>query len=409
MSWIDKVKEDLVIITGDGKSYKPQYIKANKVREYNTAEFNFNGIAGSYINRKLPIGRKYNLELIFQGVNHLDDAAAFEESTDNNTMPWQVSHPYYGALLLQPSSLQFDNSELNVSRILAVVFETISIDKVNDIQRSAPREIVAQSNAIAETLVEDCAVTAPAVSAAQKGKLLDQLSSSFTNTIAGVKDAADANKYLNEFNKATSIINTLGAGTTSIAQSVQRFTAMPFAFADSIQARMAIFKTQFSLLQASAATLFQRNSKKLLELQMGSILAAASQATVTDADYDSADDVLGVLDGMVDMYNGMVDALDSMSTGSMVDESSYIPNYDTAGRIQFLVAYVQDQLLSIAQQTKVKHIYHLEQDYTLYELAHKLYGVDAHDEAIHKLVKDNNLSHQTIFLIPKDTEIIYYK
>lgn len=46
MSWIDKIKTELIITCGDGKQYKPQWINAVKTKDYNVAEFEFPEVSG---------------------------------------------------------------------------------------------------------------------------------------------------------------------------------------------------------------------------------------------------------------------------------------------------------------------------------------------------------------------------
>ncbi len=41
MSWLDKIRQDLIITTGDGVTHTPLYINASKQREYNTSEFEY--------------------------------------------------------------------------------------------------------------------------------------------------------------------------------------------------------------------------------------------------------------------------------------------------------------------------------------------------------------------------------
>ena len=92
MSWLDQIKNDLTIVTGDGKRYTPLHINAVKEKEYNTVEFNFPGVSGSLVSRRLPKGRRYALELYFQGEDNTTIADAFETSADD-PRPWTPQPP----------------------------------------------------------------------------------------------------------------------------------------------------------------------------------------------------------------------------------------------------------------------------------------------------------------------------
>ena len=88
-------------------------------------EFNFPGVSGSLVSRRLPKGRRYALELYFQGEDNTTIADAFETSADD-PRPWTLSHPLYGQLTVQPLSLSFDNSKMNSTRVTGTVVETIT-------------------------------------------------------------------------------------------------------------------------------------------------------------------------------------------------------------------------------------------------------------------------------------------
>jgi hypothetical protein len=45
MSWIENIKNDLQITTGDGKKYKPSWLNATKSIDYNISEFEFQKLA----------------------------------------------------------------------------------------------------------------------------------------------------------------------------------------------------------------------------------------------------------------------------------------------------------------------------------------------------------------------------
>ena len=89
MSWIEKINSGIVITCGDGKRYEPHYILAEKSVEYNVAEFDFVNIEGTLVKRSKPRGRRFPIELLFQGDNHLDVADAFEMSAKDDR-PWNI-------------------------------------------------------------------------------------------------------------------------------------------------------------------------------------------------------------------------------------------------------------------------------------------------------------------------------
>jgi hypothetical protein len=128
MSWLDLVKRDLIITTGDGKKYTPSYLNARRGKDFNVAEFEFSELDGTLVKKSRPKGTRYPLELYFIGADHLDTARAFDISS-NDKRPWKLDHPYYGIQFVQPTAtMDFDNSVQNVTKITTVVMETILDD-----------------------------------------------------------------------------------------------------------------------------------------------------------------------------------------------------------------------------------------------------------------------------------------
>ncbi len=125
-SWIEKIQKQFSIAVG-GTIYKPSYFNANRAFEYNFAEFDFRNLDGTLVDRRRRRGTVYNLDMQFQGDNNIDVATAFQNSANSNTNPWQISHPFYGKLLVQPITPVFHdngNKILNTTRITVTVRET---------------------------------------------------------------------------------------------------------------------------------------------------------------------------------------------------------------------------------------------------------------------------------------------
>ncbi len=111
MSWIEKIKNGIIITCGDGVSYQPNWLNATKLLEWNVAMYEFPELDGTLVKKSKKLGTKYNLELFFQGENHLDDSSAFEKSA-NDPKPWKIIHPFYGTLNVQAPSFTVDNTGL---------------------------------------------------------------------------------------------------------------------------------------------------------------------------------------------------------------------------------------------------------------------------------------------------------
>src|SRR5690242_2796658 len=100
MSWLDRITDSLTITTGEGSTFTPNWINAVRQKEYNIAEFEFIEQKGTLVSRKLPRGNKYNIEIYFQGDNHLNEAGRFDLAADDPRY-WVMAHPFYGHVNVQ--------------------------------------------------------------------------------------------------------------------------------------------------------------------------------------------------------------------------------------------------------------------------------------------------------------------
>ncbi len=127
MSWLNRIENiELEIITGDGAIYNPLWQGAEKNVAYNVETFDFVNQPGSYVQRLEKNANQYPILLYFVGDNNIEEAAAFEKSSQNKN-PWKVKHPYYDAITVQPISLKFDNKQHNVTIVTGTIIETIQL------------------------------------------------------------------------------------------------------------------------------------------------------------------------------------------------------------------------------------------------------------------------------------------
>ena len=63
---------------------------------------------GSLLDRREIKGTRFNLEIYFQGADHLDLSDDFIESAKDKRF-WTLTHPFYGKMFVQPLSMGVDN------------------------------------------------------------------------------------------------------------------------------------------------------------------------------------------------------------------------------------------------------------------------------------------------------------
>lgn len=409
MSWIEKIETDFTITCGDGQSYTPNWLRAGKIKEYNVATFEFRDLAGTLVKRTMPKGRRYTIEIYFQGENHLDVTEAFEKSADD-PRPWTISHPLYGSILVQPLSITFDNEAYNVSKLTIPVIETIEDEQK---PTTSPADKIAEDKAAADEALANTyeAEVQPKASDVQNmksnlGQMYEKGKNTVTNTL-------DQEAYFNAFNTASSFIDNAISAPGAAIRQMQNIINLPAQFADSVNNRINTLITQLDTLIDSIGGSATRNEKKLFENNAGTTVTALAEATVTDytvEDYANRTQVLGVIDKLVASYDKYITKLDSLQSLNGGSPDSYIPNAEAIIALSQLVSYTIGSLFTIANGSKQERIIYMAEDTNIIVLTHKLYGLLPDDSTIDELLRNNpDISDSELLGLEKGRRIVYYK
>jgi len=409
MSWLDRINTDLTITCGDGKSYTPQWINASKAVEYNIAEFDFKELAGTLVYRGQPRGRRYAIEVIFQGADHLDNASAFETSA-NNPAAWQIEHPYYGQLRVQPAGLVFDNQDMNISRITGMLIETLTLNGATAVSVSAPDKIAADQQSTSDVMATVFASDVPDLKVVDQNALKSSSLSQYKAVSAKIIQSADAAAYFNAYNELIGKINNPISDTVSIIRAVHAFSVLPYRFSDLLVNRINMFKLQFDIISNNLGNLFTRTSKKIYENQAGIIVSGMALTSVTNVGdaYETVTGVLPVIDALVNTYDQYMTNLDSLQSPNGGDPDSYIPDADGVSSLSDLISFTVGALLDIAVQSKQERSIILGADSNIILLAKRFYGLDNEDTTIDKFMATNNIGLNEILEIKKGRKIVYY-
>ncbi len=447
MSWLDQIKTQLTITTGDGKSYTPQWINAKKRLEFNIAKFQFPKVSGSLVDRREPLGMEYDLEIYFQGdgatgppnesrdiltgydpnsngstnlnltLDHLQAAQDFQTSAVDKRA-WVIKHPFYGQLTVQPISLNIDNSVLNISKIVCIVIETISQDypksvtqPTNYISNAAITTAQTFSTATAN-VINDAGDNIPAnVSASSMNKLQSNFSK-FQSAVAKSinQTTADFNGYMNVFNQAYNSIDGLISDASQVLNLLQAIVNKPATFIMSVKDRVALLQGQFTTLETTITGSMSNLDKLLYTTFAGGSIGAMSLAysTLQPGDLVLATDTLDAISQLLNYYNQYILDLDNMQTNSYNSPNAFIPNHDSLVQLEELINFTLSNLWAIALNGKQQRSIVLETGSNWIELTHQLYGLDAADNNLTTLMQQNNAGLSTLLHVPKNTEVIYY-
>jgi hypothetical protein len=408
MSWLDKIKSDLTITTGDGAKYTPAYLNASKAKEFNVAMFEYIDVPGTFVSKKQPKGRRYNIEIYFQGEHHLDTSDAFDTSSDD-PKAWTIQHPLYGSLLVQPLGLVFDNAALNVTKISGQVVETIT-----DTQPQT--KIIAADKINEDTALCNDQLSAGYANNVKAGskdiaKLNSDATKLYTEGKKGITDNIDAEKYFNAFNTATTFINTITTDPLMAMRKIQAMINAPALFANGVKNRLDTLIAQANLLRTSVNNSIAYSFKMAYEHNAGIIIASIMQATITNilsTDYTSRSSVLDTIDNILGAYNNYLVDLDTMQSINGGAPLSYIPNPLALITMSRLVNFTISNLFVIANNSKQERTVILPEDTDLVQLAKKYYGLKQDDSTIDFLRETNHIGIDEILLLKKGRQIIYY-
>lgn len=409
MSWIDNIKQDYTITTGDDKKYTPNWLNAQRVTEYNLSEFNFKGLRGTLVDRRLPLGIRYDIEIYFQGEDNLNTATAFLVSAEN-PKKWIISHPLYGTLYVQPVGLKFDDSQFNASRITGTVLETMTQGnmnpQVNPVDHIAALK-VSTDEALAssfETFVPE-PTTIDVVSMGEDMTTIEKLQSAF------VTITEDAEAVKNAYNTVNTALDATLRDAFTIVNTAQALLNLPATFANTITNRVNFLIRSYQALKAKVTSLHLPDLKRIWECNAASIISTACSATITGIDADSYPNrgsVISIIETIADSYNDYVATLDELQTETGGREDSYIPDFNAMNELSTLVYFTLGNLFTISENAQQQRIFTCDADTNVVLLAYKFYGLTADDSTITKVINDNRISLSEILQIKKGREIIYY-
>lgn len=406
MSWIDKIQTEFKITCGDGNSYSPLWLNATKAVEYNVSFFEFPELDGTLVRRSRPKGFRYQIEIYFQGENHLETADAFEASA-RNPAAWTIEHPFYGSILVQPLGLIFDNSVYNVTKITGTIAQTITEDAPK--ARIHAEDKIAEMKTLTDTqLAVSYSIDVPAPRVVDTLEMKKNTLSTYTEGVKKVLNSIDSEKYFNAFNNANSYINNAISDPLNAMRQIQAMLSMPSQFADTIKNRLNMLIRQFDLLRTSVGSIFSKASKKLFENNGGTVIGAMALATVTNATYTTRNDALVAVELLLDSYNNYLTDLDTLQTDNGGTPDSFIPDGASLQLLGELVSLAVSNLFVVASGSKQERVLYLEDDTNLILLAHRLYKLKSDDSTIEELKVANDIRFQENLQLRKGRKIVYY-
>jgi len=405
MSWIDKVSSDFIIVTGDGKSYRPLWLNAVKTFDFNVTEFEFINQQGGLIDRQEPRARRFNLSIFFEGENNLEESEAFEQSSFDKRA-WTITHPYYGQIIVQPLGISFDNTKHNVSQITTTVVETITEEFPQSVESNVDKIIsdVAETNELLSTPLANEQLSSSDI------QDIRTQNTSLYNRGKNVATGLDSETYFNAFNTANNALFVIQDNPIQSIIDLQYLALAPARFVQSTAIRFKLLSRQFNELRGLIPQTSDKSKKIIYQSNLGTNLTAQtlSLATPIEGEYKTAIQVLDLAEELQVNYNNYITDLDSLMSDNGGELDSYIPNQEPLYALNDLVNFTIVNLINIALDSRRERSLILGYDTNIIELTHRLYGLDPSDDNINELMEQNNLSFDEILQIKHGRKIIYF-
>lgn len=410
MAWTENIDTNIVVVTGDGKTYTPLYRIAERNKEYNTAEFNFIGVSGTLVDRRLPKSYRQTIDLIFQGEDHLEDYKTFILSADD-VRPWNVYHPMYGNITVHPLRVNEDPKGLGLTELRVDWMETITT--VNPSVVIDPQEKVQlDSVKLSETAAQSFENNLNDPSVTDLALMQSQMDSAYSISNELEKTGPEANKYFDLYTVASNKLNEGIDRAQQLAFASITVMTYPSYFTAGIKPRLNILKKQFLSLSAQMETLNNFGKKTVYETMAGSIvnaMANASVTTTTENNLNSATEVVEAAEILSSVYNSFLVNLDFLQTPDVGRPNSYTPDVNFMSGLDILVNLAVSQLLNIALESQQERVITLEKDSNVINLVHRFYGITSGDDSeITRFMDQNNIGLNEMLQVKKGRSIVYY-
>lgn len=408
MSWLTRLQQQIIIRTGDGEEYEPQWLNAALVQEYNLSLFDFPNVPGTLVTRREPRGRRFSLEIYFIGENNIDISEQFRRSASDRR-PWTITHPFYDEIIVQPIRLSFDNARYNVTQITGEVVETILDRFPQPTQNFADllNEQKTQLDSLSSEMFSDQVGELAATEIVDIRNSVSQIEENGTSILETDADQVDfRNLILNAQRDVNNIINEPLQALRSINSAIN----FPSQIITSVRARVENLIDAFNRTIESFANItgISRNNKVYTEAVGATLVSAFSTATITNRDIQTRAEVQENLDAIFNIYDRYLDILDSFQTTTQTEINSYAPDADTQLALSQLMFLTLSSLFDISLESQQEFTIRNEADSNAIILAHRVYGLDDADANLDRFIETNNIGLNEILNIKKDREIVYF-
>ena len=421
MSWQDRQRE-AAITTPDGTRFVFLYEDLDRNRQENASIFKFAEKSGAFVDRLSSGQDIYPITAIFSGPDYDIVAEDFWQKTKNRGV-FLLEHPRFTGLkrtqLLTIRERIAAKTADNQAVFDFVLHETLEIiQPVTALDTTtAILNLGLELNAEAAAAFEDNAVLDNALVVPE----LQEDSTTFIEDVnaffgdIAAQEAAISTAFDAQFLSVQAAINDIVDEPLEFASNLAVFLSTPSRVASDIAGRITayedLFQNTVDRIEAAGEAVLDaaKNQGTLNVLTSLGIISGCCQSSVSDAEYPTRSDVIGIANRIVDINDESNDILDEFSDQFNGEENPADRRFEIteARKIQNeLVSLTVGRLFEIAFTLKQERFITLNRNRSPVDLAHELYGFS--DDNVDFLIQTNQLKGDFLLEIPKGTEIAYY-
>ena len=422
--WQARLRDHISLTAPDGSNYVAAW-KGNDISgTLRVGEFNVPLVDGTIAQPMGSNSLTFPLTLYFDGVGNDTDAMAFLRKLCSSRGAWQVIHPVYGTLTLQPMgnpTLSADPTESgNVTKVettwLETTIQTASIStselggatsaQVDTAMLSSGAQFTAHLN------VTDTEAMAAAAATGTAG--LGAFSASGLGTlIAGASDAQAA--FATAYAGVQAALVAVPLDAVSAAGQVQALMQLPALVAGDIGAKITAFGdfcTRLTGQVVPGSDADSVNQAIMSELWLTGAVEGAALAitTATPATRDAAVNAITGLQALFAQVTTFLDACQTASAGNNAN-AQYISATGVWADLARLIGMASVYLLRLTYDLKIAKRFTLDRPRHPGEIVVSEYApTDSADyDGLYDLfIASNNLSGNDILLLPAGREVVVY-
>lgn len=415
-SWQTRLKPEIKLTDSQGQVHTAAWRGDDVVATRRIAEYDAPLVEGTQIQDLAPRGRRWPLTLYFHGPAHDVDAMRFLDAFTTVAGSWDVLHPVYGLLKLQPITVTLKVSPVDEGGI--TVAETDWIEPARGAAQLAVPVVASQIAALAGVADADALASFAELAQSADPAALASLASAGTQalgvlrasplstlaqTVGSVRSAFDQ-----AYTQTLAFLTAPVLDLIAIGQGVQQIMALPATIQADLTAKLSSYATMLVAVGASffpAAGEEARTATVMTELVLTAGVTNMARCTAVGIPR-TREQALAAMDTVAAALADVTTMLDAAQTAQDGEHFSLRATYTTLSQ---LVALVQALMLRLMFDLRVAKRFPLDRPRTPLEITLTEYGtLGDGDEMLDLFLLSNGLIGQDVLLLPAGREVVVY-